>query len=336
LATSFSPTVTRFRRLGASDLEVSALGLGCMSLSSIYGPSSDADGLSVIQAALDAGVNFIDTADTYGWGHSESLVGEAIANHRRDNIVLATKFGYVRTSAGETIINGRPDYVFSACDASLRRLKVDHIDLYYQHRIDPRVPVDETVDAMAQLVKKGKVRAIGLSEARPETIRRAHKIYPLTAVQMEYSLLYRIEAEEVLAAARELGIGFVAYSPLGRGLLTGTIQSTDEVSNDRRANHPRFSAENFAHNRRLADHLGAMAETKACTKAQLALAFILAQGNDVIPIPGTKRKERLLENIGALEVQLDGAEIAELSAMIPRDAAAGARYSDASLKIAYL
>ncbi|MEJ0095945.1 MAG: aldo/keto reductase [Methylocella sp.] len=332
---SSSPSVTRFHRLGTSDLNVSALGLGCMSFSGVYGPCEDVDGASVIKAALDAGINFFDTADMYGWGHNESLVGAAIAGLNRD-IFLATKFGHVRTPAGKTVINGRPDYVFSACDASLQRLKVDHIDLYYQHRVDPQVPIDETVDAMAQLVKKGKVRAIGLSEARPETIRRAHKIYPLTAVQMEYSLLYRTEAEEVLATTRELGIAFVAYSPLGRGLLTGAIQSTEDVAGDRRAEHPRFDIENFAHNRRLADRVAAMAKAKGCTTAQLALAFILAQGDDVTPIPGTKKIERLMENIGALAVELDSAEMEELATMIPRDAAAGERYPEAALKNAYL
>jgi aryl-alcohol dehydrogenase-like predicted oxidoreductase len=306
-----------------------------MSLSGIYGACADADGEAVIRAALDAGVNFLDTADMYGWGHNETLVGAAIAG-RRDDVVVATKFGHVLRTNGETIINGRPDHVFKACDASLRRLKVDHIDLYYQHRVDPQVPIDETVDAMSALVKKGKVRAIGLSEAKPETIRRAHRIYPLTAVQMEYSLLYRTEAEEVLATTRELGIGFVAYAPLGRGLLTTAIQSPDDVAGDRRAEHPRFAPENFAHNRRLADRIAGMAKAKGCTAAQLALAWVLRQGDDVTAIPGTKKVARLAENWGALAIELDAAEMAELEAMVPGDAAAGERYPEASMKRAYL
>lgn len=306
-----------------------------MSFSGVYGACEDADGAAVIKAALDAGVNFLDTADMYGWGHNETLVGAAIAG-RRDEIVLATKFGHVRGSSGETLVNGRPDYVFKACDASLKRLKVDHIDLYYQHRVDPQVPIDETVDAMAELIAKDKARAIGLSEARPETIRRAHKIHPLAAVQMEYSLLYRTEAEEVLVATRELGVGFVAYSPLGRGLLSGAIQSAADVAGDRRREHPRFEPENFSHNRRLAEQVAVMAKAKGCTTAQLALAFLLSQGDDVTPIPGTTKIGRLFENIGALAVTLDAAELEELSAMIPSDAVAGERYPEAALKNAYL
>ncbi|WOJ90797.1 aldo/keto reductase [Methylocapsa polymorpha] len=329
-----SPSVTSFRRLGASDLRVSALGLGCMSFSGVYGPCEDADGAAVIKAALNAGINFLDTADMYGWGHNETLVGHAIAG-RRDDIVLATKFGHVLTPSGATVINGRPDYLFSACDASLRRLKVDHIDLYYQHRVDPQVPIDETVGAMAELVQKGKARAIGLSEARPETIRRAHRIYPVTAVQMEYSLLYRTEAEEVLAVTRELGIGFVAYSPLGRGLLTGAVKSAGDVAGDRRAQHPRFEAKNFGRNRSLVDRVADMAKSKGCTTAQLALAFILAQGDDVTPIPGTKKIARLYENIGALSVELAEADLEELAGLVPQDAVAGERYPEDSLKNAY-
>jgi len=329
-----SPSVTSFRRLGASDLRVSTLGLGCMSFSGVYGPCEDADGAAVIKAALDAGINFLDTADMYGWGHNETLVGHAIAG-RRDDIVLATKFGHVLTPSGATVINGRPDYVISACDASLRRLKADHIDLYYQHRVDPQVPIDETVGAMAELVQKGKVRAIGLSEARPETIRRAHRIYPVTAVQMEYSLLYRTEAEEVLAATRELGIGFVAYSPLGRGLLAGAVKSAADVASDRRAQHPRFEAKNFGRNRSLVDRVAEMAKAKECTTAQLALAFILAQGDDVTPIPGTKKIARLYENIGALSVELSETEVEELGQLVPPDAVAGERYPEDSLKNAY-
>lgn len=330
-----SPAVTRFHRLGGSGLTVSALGLGCMSFSGAYGACEDADGAAVIKAALDAGINFLDTADIYGWGHNETLVGAAIAG-RRDEVVLATKFGHVRGPGGEIRVNGRPDYVLKACDASLTRLKADHIDLYYQHRVDPQVPIDETVDAMAELIAKGKVRAIGLSEAKPETIRRAHRIHPLAAVQMEYSLLYRAEAEEVLATTRELGVAFVAYSPLGRGLLGGAIRSAADVAGDRRGEHPRFAPENFSHNRRLAERVAAMAEAKGCTTAQLALAFLMSQGEDVTPIPGTTKTSRLFENIGALAVKLDAGELEELSTMIPNNAAAGERYPEAALKNAYL
>lgn len=331
---SRSPSVASFRRLGASDLRASALGLGCMSLSGAYGPSEDLAGEAVVRAALDAGINFLDTADMYGWGHNESLVGRAIAG-RRDEVVLATKFGHVRAPSGEIVVNGRPDYAFSACDASLRRLGVDHIDLYYLHRIDPDVPVDETIGAMAELVQKGKVRAIGVSEARPETIRRAHRTYPLTAVQMEYSLLYRTEAEETRATTRELGIAFVAYSPLGRGLLTGAVKSAEDVAGDRRSQHPRFDARNFERNRSLVDRVAAMAKAKGCTTAQLALAYIISQGDDVTAIPGTKSIARLYENIGALSVELTGPELEELAAMIPPEAVAGERYPADLLKNAY-
>ncbi|ACK49641.1 aldo/keto reductase [Methylocella silvestris BL2] len=329
-----SPRIARFHRLGAQGPDVSAIGLGCMSLSGAYGESEDKNGIAVIHAALDAGVNFLDTADMYGWGHNESLVGAAIAG-RRDEAFIATKFGHVEGNSGEVLINGRPDYVFKACDASLKRLKVDHIDLYYQHRVDPQVPIDETVDAMSQLVRKGKARFIGLSEAKPETIRRACRIHPIAAVQMEYSLLYRKEAEEVLAATHELGIGFVAYSPLGRGLLTPALRTAADVAGDRRATHPRFLAENFDHNRRLADQVAEMARAKRCTSAQLALAFLLAD-ETVTPIPGTKKIERLWENMGALDVELSAEELAELREMIPSDAAAGERYPENLLKAAYL
>ncbi|VTZ25794.1 Aldo/keto reductase [Methylocella tundrae] len=322
-----SPAVTRFHRLGGSGLTVSALGLGCMSFSGVYGACEDADGAAVIKAALDAGINFLDTADIYGWGHNETLVGAAIAG-RRDEVVLATKFGHVRGPGGEIRVNGRPDYVFKACDASLTRLKADHIDLYYQHRVDPQVPIDETVDAMAELIAKGKVRAIGLSEAKPETIRRAHRIHPLAAVQMEYSLLYRAEAEEVLATTRELGVAFVAYSPLGRGFLTGQIKSVDDlVSDDYRRNSPRFQGENFAKNLDLVHEIEAIAREKGCSPAQLSLAWVLAQGDDIVPIPGTKRCKYLEENVGALEVSLSAGELERISRIAPPDKAAGTRYA---------
>ncbi|WP_395666362.1 aldo/keto reductase [Methylocella sp.] len=325
--------VLKRRRLGADGPEVSAIGLGCMSLSGAYGASDDAAGLKLLRAALDAGVDFLDTADMYGWGHNENLVGAAVAG-RRDDAFVATKFGHVQGETGELLINGRPDYVFRACDASLKRLNLDHIDLYYQHRVDPDVPIDETVDAMSQLVRRGKVRFLGLSEARPETIRKAHRIHKIAAVQMEYSLLYRIEAEEVAAAVKELGIGFVAYSPLGRGLLSESVTSAQDVANDRRAAHPRFAPENFARNRRLAGRLADAARAKGCSTAQLALAFVLAEG--AIPIPGTRKPERLAENLGALDVELTPQEVAELKEAIPADAAAGARYPADLLAKAYL
>jgi aryl-alcohol dehydrogenase-like predicted oxidoreductase len=314
------------RQLGSGGLRVSALGLGCMSLSGVYGESNDEEAVSLIRYALDQGVTLLDTADMYGWGQNEELVGQAIAG-RRDEVVLATKFGQVRSETGQGV-NGRPDYVRQACEASLKRLKVDVIDLYYQHRVDPQVPIEETVGAMADLVRQGKVRHLGLSEARPETIRRAHSVHPISAVQTEYSLLYRQEAEETLQTTRELGIGFVAYAPLGRGFLTGGIRSPDEVKGDRRAQHPRFQAEHFAHNRALVDHVEALARKKGCTPAQLVLAWLLAQGPDVVPIPGTKRQERLDENLGALQVRLSTEDVSRISEALPAGAAAGNRYPD--------
>jgi aryl-alcohol dehydrogenase-like predicted oxidoreductase len=320
------PKRVEVRQLGSGGLRVSALGLGCMSLSGVYGESNDEEAVSLIRYALDQGVTLLDTADMYGWGQNEELVGQAIAG-RRDEVVLATKFGQVRSEAGQGV-NGRPDYVHQACDASLERLKVDVIDLYYQHRVDPQVPIEETVGAMADLVRQGKVRHLGLSEARPETIRRAHSVHSISAVQTEYSLLYRQEAEETLQTTRELGIGFVAYAPLGRGFLTGGIRSPDEVKGDRRAQHPRFQAEHFAHNRALVDHVEALARKKGCTPAQLVLAWLLAQGPDVVPIPGTKRQERLDENLGALQVRLSTEDVSRISEALPAGAAAGNRYPD--------
>jgi aryl-alcohol dehydrogenase-like predicted oxidoreductase len=297
-----------------------------MSLSGVYGQSNDEDAVSLIRYALDQGVTLLDTADMYGWGQNEELVGQAIVG-RHDAVVLATKFGQVRSEAGQGV-NGRPEYVHQACEASLRRLKVDVIDLYYQHRVDPQVPIEETVGAMAELVRQGKVRYLGLSEARPETIRRAHGVHPITAVQTEFSLLYRQEAEETLRTTRELGIGFVAYSPLGRGFLTGGIRNPDEVKGDRRAQHPRFQAEHFARNRALVDRVEALAGEKGCTPAQLVLAWLLAQGPDVVPIPGTKRQERLEDNLGALQVRLSAEDVRRISEAIPLGAAAGDRYPD--------
>ncbi len=325
------------RPLGRSPLTVSALGLGCMSMSGIYGRGDEAEAVAVIQHAVDRGVDFLDSSDMYGWGHNEALLGRAIRG-RRDRVVLATKFGQVRNPAGgPNLVDGRPEHVPRACDASLQRLGVDVIDLYYQHRVDPAVPIEETVGAMARLVERGKVRALGLCEAAPATIRRAHAVHPLAAVQTEYSLLYRREAEETLAVCRELGISFVAYSPLGRGLLTGRIQGAGDLpEGDRRREHPRFQDGNLARNLELVRRLEAIARDKGCTPAQLALAWLLARGPDVIPIPGTKRKSRLEENLGALDVRLDATDLERIAAAVPAGAAAGLRYPEPQMKAVYL
>jgi aryl-alcohol dehydrogenase-like predicted oxidoreductase len=323
------------RLLGRSGIEVSAIGLGCMSLSGIYGASSDDDGIALINAALDDGITLLDTSDAYGAGHNEELVGKAIKG-RREGVVLATKFGNLGGRGGK-FADGRPEYVVSSCEASLKRLGVETIDLYYQHRVDPAVPIEETVGAMARLVAQGKVRALGLSEARPETIRRAQKVHPIAAVQNEFSLLYRAEAEETRATTRELGIAFVAYSPLGRGLLTARIADPATISeSDTRRRHPRFAPDNLAHNMELVGRIEAMAREKGCTSGQLALAWLLAQGKDVVAIPGTKRKERLMENIGALSVKLSDNDLARLSEAIPVGAAAGLRYPEAQMGSLYL
>jgi len=323
------------RLLGRSGIEVSAIGLGCMSLSGIYGASSDDDGIALINAALDDGITLLDTSDAYGAGHNEELVGKAIKG-RREGVVLATKFGNLGGRGGK-FADGRPEYVVSSCEASLKRLGVETIDLYYQHRFDPAVPIEETVGAMARLVAQGKVRALGLSEARPETIRRAQKVHPIAAVQNEFSLLYRAEAEETRATTRELGIAFVAYSPLGRGLLTARIADPATISeSDTRRRHPRFAPDNLAHNMELVGRIEAMAREKGCTSGQLALAWLLAQGKDVVAIPGTKRKERLMENIGALSVKLSDNDLARLSEAIPVGAAAGLRYPEAQMGSLYL
>ncbi|MGP0088408.1 MAG: aldo/keto reductase [Xanthobacteraceae bacterium] len=321
------------RMLGS--LEVSAIGLGCMSLSGVYGAANDDDGIAVIHEALDHGITLLDTSDMYGWGHNEELVGKAI-NGRRAKVVLATKFGNLGGRGGK-VADGRPEYVASACEASLKRLGVETIDLYYQHRVDPTVPIEDTVGAMARLVEQGKVRALGLSEAQPETIRRAHKVHRIAAVQNEYSLLYRAEAEETLPTTRPLGIALVAYSPLGRGLLTAKLDDPAALSeSDARRRHPRFAEENLAHNIVLVQRIEAIAREKGCTPAQLVLAWLLAQGKDVVPIPGTKRKERLLENIGALSVSLSDSDIARISDAIPVGAVAGMRYPETQMKSVYL
>jgi aryl-alcohol dehydrogenase-like predicted oxidoreductase len=306
-----------------------------MPLSGVYGAAEDAASEDLLRYAIDLGVSHLDSADMYGWGHNESLIGRAIKG-RRERVVLATKFGQTqpeRTGASNGV-NGRPDYVRQACDASLQRLGVDVIDLYYQHRVDPDVPIEETVGGMARLVEQGKVRFLGLSEAHPETIRRAHKEHPIAAVQTEYSLLYRAEAEETRETTRALGIGFVAYSPLGRGFLTGAITELAQVDG-RRAAHPRFQAENFSHNRALVARFEALARRKDCTPAQLALAWVLAQGDDVVAIPGTRARQRLEENIGALAVSLGADELAELAEAIPTGAAAGDRYPAAAMAAVY-
>ncbi len=317
---------------GSAALEVSAEGLGCMGMSEFYGQGDEAESVAVIHAALDAGVDFLDTADMYGPFTNERLVGRAIAS-RRDEVVLATKFGNERREDGTRVgINGRPDYVRQACDASLARLGVDHIDLYYQHRVDPSVPVEETWGALSELVAAGKVRHLGISEAAPATLRRAHAVHPVTALQTEWSLWSRdVEDNDVLATVRELGVGFVAYSPLGRGFLSGNIRSIDDLDeNDFRRHSPRFQGENFAKNLELLDRVREIASAKGVTPSQLALAWVLAQGDDVVPIPGTKRRQYLEENISALRIELSADDLASLDAAAPVGSSAGDRYADMS------
>ncbi len=323
-----------YRQLGKSGLSVSAVGLGCMSLSGVYGAAEDGQSVGLIQHAIDSGIDHLDTSDMYGWGHNEEVVGRALKG-RRDAVVLATKFGQVRGEGGANTVNGRPEYVWAACDASLKRLGVDVIDLYYQHRVDPSVPVEDTVGAMARLVEQGKVRFLGLSEARPERIRRAHAVQPIAAVQTEYSLLYRTEAEETRKTTRELGIGFVAYSPLGRGFLTGALKSLADIDG-RRAAHPRFQADHFDHNRALAARIEAIAARKGCSPSQLTLAWLLAQGDDVVAIPGTRYPARLDENAAAMEVELTPAEVEEISEAVPKGSASGDRYPAGGMKAVYL
>ena len=320
------------RILGTQGLRVSALGLGAMGMSEFYGQTNDEQSIATLHRALDLGVNFIDTADMYGVGHNEELVGRAIRD-RRDSVVLATKFGNVRGPNGERLgIEGSPEYVAKACDASLKRLGVGHIDLYYQHRVDTKTPIEETVGAMSRLVEEGKVRYLGLSEAGPETIRRANAVHPIAALQTEYSLWTRDPEDEILPTIRELGIGFVAYSPLGRGFLTGQIRREEDLADDDFRKHsPRFQGENFQRNLDLVDKVEQLAKRKDCKPSQLALAWLMAQGDDIVPIPGTKRISYLEENIGALDIVLTAADLQSLDDVAPRGAASGDRYPEAAM-----
>jgi len=324
------------RELGRSGMKISALGLGLMSMSGVYGNANDEESIRVIHYALDQGINFLDSADMYGWGHNETLLGKALKG-RRDKAIVATKFGQVKQADGKQTVDGRPQYVIQACEASLKRLGIEVIDLYYQHRVDANTSIEDTVGAMKRLVEQGKVRALGLSEARPETIRRAHKVHPIAAVQNEYSLLYRNEGEETRQATRELGITLVPYAPLGRSMLTGTVHGkADLPEGDRRLQHPRFQGDALDKNVALVKRIEEIAREKRCTPAQLVLAWLLAQGKDMVPIPGTKRRERIDENLAALKIKLTPDELKRISDAAPPGAGAGTRYPAETMKRVYL
>jgi len=329
-----SPASSKIRRIGSQGLQTFAIGLGCMGMSEFYGPSNEKESIATIHRALDLGINMLDTADMYGPFKNEELVGLAIKG-KRDRVIIATKFGNVRDPNNRAFreVNGRPEYVRESCEASLRRLRVDTIDLYYQHRVDPNTPIEDTVGAMAELVREGKVRYLGLSEASVNTIRRAHKVHPISAVQTEYSLWTRDPEDGVLDALRLLDIGFVAYSPLGRGFLTGQIKRIEDLAQDDfRRQNPRFQGDNFKKNLGLVAKVEEIAKEHKCTPAQLALAWVLAQGDDIAPIPGTRHPERVEENVGALNVVLSENDLRRIDAAVPKGAAAGERYAEGGMK----